>query len=150
MTQSTFTFKQPTTIKILPVSESDNIRLMSPESGHPRFRRPIWPDRPDSGHLIGSGQKGWIPAIWPDLAREPDPGRPWPERPVPGRLWPERPDPGRQAESGQNGRLAERVWPDPARWLDSGRLCWIPAFISNSGYISRNQVKMVRILSVSD
>jgi hypothetical protein len=36
----TFTFKQLTTIEILPVSESDNIRLMSPESGHLR-RNPV-------------------------------------------------------------------------------------------------------------
>jgi hypothetical protein len=69
----TFTFKQPTTIEILPVSESDNIRLMSPESGQPRSWRVatnlagIWIDLPDSGHLAreptGSGQRGWISAV---------------------------------------------------------------------------------------
>jgi len=46
MAQSTFTFKQSTTIEILPVSESDNIRLMSPESGDG-----IWPPSPKSGQL---------------------------------------------------------------------------------------------------
>jgi hypothetical protein len=50
-------FKQPITIEILPVSESDNIRLMSPESGDgirplsPESGQPDW--LPDSGRLAG-------------------------------------------------------------------------------------------------
>jgi hypothetical protein len=121
------------TIEILPVSESDNIRLMSPESGDG-----IRPPSPKSGDQSD-----------PNLAIWPNPGRPWPERPDPGRPWPKRPIPDRQAGSGQNIRLAGRIWPDPAI-LDSDETVRIPAFISNSGYISRNQVKMVKILSASD
>jgi hypothetical protein len=72
----TFTLKQSTTFEILPVPESDNIRSMSPESGHLR-RNSVSPNFGD-----------------------------------------------------QTGRIL--------------------AFISNSGYISRNPVKVARILMVSD
>jgi hypothetical protein len=47
--QSTFTFKQSTTIEILPVSVSDNIRLMSPESGTGSGHLHQNPIIPDSG-----------------------------------------------------------------------------------------------------
>jgi hypothetical protein len=63
MTQSTFTFKQPTTIEILLVLESDNIRLMSPESGDG-----IQPPSPKSSQPRFRPER-------PDLAREPDFGR---------------------------------------------------------------------------
>jgi hypothetical protein len=44
---------------------------VSPNSGDQSGR--IWIDLPDFDHLIG--RIGWIPAIWPDLAREPNSGR---------------------------------------------------------------------------
>jgi len=75
-------------------------------------------------------------------------------------IWMESGHLAREAGSGQE-RPAGRT--DLARWSESSRLCCrnlaipdsdetirIPAFISNSGYISRNQVKMVKILSVND
>jgi hypothetical protein len=58
--------------------------------------------------------------------------------------------------------LTGRIWPDPSSLSGSGHFrrnpvipdfdetVRISAFISNSGYISRNQVKIVRIFSVSD
>jgi hypothetical protein len=143
----------------LPVSNSDNIRIMSsesgdgirppsPESGQPRFQQPIWPD---PGRPAG---------IWPEpagsgrdpigLARSPGSGRSgqragllWPD---PSRLWPERPDSGQMpAGSGQIRPL--RLNPAIP---DSDKTVRIPAIILNSDCINRNQVKMVRILSVSD
>jgi hypothetical protein len=138
----------------------DGIRPPSPESGQPDSgdqsdRNParpagfrpsdrIWPDRPVSGHLTGSGQKGRNPAIWPDLAREPvpgrpwpgksDPGRPWPGRPVPGRLWPGRPDPGRTWPGRPvPGRLAGRIWPDPASLARPGQMAGNRHFVPESG-----------------
>jgi hypothetical protein len=54
----TFTFKQPTTIEILPVSESDNIRLMSLESGDG-----IRPPSPESGQPNSGDQSDRNPAI---------------------------------------------------------------------------------------
>jgi hypothetical protein len=75
---------------------------------------------------------------------------------------------GQKGRIPATGRLAERIWPDPASLPGSGlsgqiqpdgripaipdsdEIVRIPAFISNSGYINRNQVKIVRILLVSD
>jgi len=142
----------------------DGIRPPSPESGQPDSgdqsdRNPaIWPD---SGHLTGSGQKGRNPA------REPVPGRPWPGRPVPGRLWPGRPVPGRlagriwpdPASLARPGQMAGTgiLCRNPAKLPESGHFrrnpvipdsdetVRIPAFISNSSYVSQNQVKIVRI-----
>jgi hypothetical protein len=145
MAQSTFTFKQPTTIEILPVLESDNIRLKSPESSDG-----IRPPSPESGQLDSGEQYDRNPAIWPA-----------------GRIWPERPDPDPASLPGSS--LSSQIWPESGRLCriptklpesdhfrqnpaipDSDKTVRIPAFISNSCYISRNQVKMVRILSVSD
>jgi len=169
-----------------------------PDSGDQSDRNPaIWPV---SGHLIGSGQTGRFPAIWPDLARKAGirpSGRIWPESRFPagpgqgGRI-PAGPGQGGrfQAGSGQGGRIPagpgqggrfpavwpdgsgqiRPLWPDPARWPETGILCRnpaklpesghfrrnpvipdsdetvrIPAFISNSSYVSQNQVKIVRI-----
>jgi hypothetical protein len=143
-------FKQSTTIEILPVSESDN-NLVNVAG--------IWRRNPATFAGIRSAQ---IPAT--NLAREPvsgriwperlNPGRPWLERPVPGRLWPERPDPASLPGSWLDGR--NPAIPDSDETvrnqaiLDSDETVRIPAFISNSDYISRNQVKMIKILSFSD
>jgi hypothetical protein len=122
---------------------------MSPESGDgirsARFRPSdrIWPE-------------SWIPAIWPDLAREPDPCRLAGSLPALSREAGSRPA-GRTdlARSGQMAEIRPFV-PESGSLCrnpaipDSDETVRIPAFISNSGYNSRNQVKMVRILSVSD
>jgi hypothetical protein len=58
-------------------------------------------------------------------------------------IWPESPVPG---------RLAGQIWLDGRNPAipDSDETVRILAFISNSGYISQNQVKIARILSISD
>jgi hypothetical protein len=63
MAQSTFTFKQSTTIEILSVLESDNIQLMSPESGDG-----IWLPSPEFGQPDSGDQSDRTQAIWSDLA----------------------------------------------------------------------------------
>jgi hypothetical protein len=92
----------------------------------------------ESGRPAGSGQRGRIPA---------GPGQS-------GQI---------PAGPGQRGRFPAG-WPDGSGQIrpESGHFrrnpaipysdetVRIPAFISNSGYISRNQVKIVRILSVSN
>jgi hypothetical protein len=85
--QLTFTFKQSTTTKILPILESDNIQSMSPESSQPKFRRPNWSY---SGRLAGSGQKGQILAGWPELARKTGSGQSIPARTA-RQIWPKNP-----------------------------------------------------------
>jgi hypothetical protein len=126
----TFTFKQPTTIEILPVLESDNIRLMSLESGdgiRPALVRPAG-FRP-------SDRRGRIPIGWPDGSGQPVGIRPlWPDPAKVARIRPFVPDSG-------HFRRNPTI-------LDSDETVRIPAFISNSGYISQNQVKMVKILSL--
>jgi len=89
----------------LPVSESDNIRLMSLESGHLR-RNPV--SQIPATNLTGSGQKGRIPAIWPESRISAGPG--------------------------QNGRLAGRIWPDPASLPGSGQMAGIWPLSPESGY----------------
>jgi hypothetical protein len=124
---------------------------MSPESGDG-----IQPPSPEFGQPNSGDQSDRNPAIWPDLAREPDSGQTWPERPDPGRPWPERSVPGRPWPERPAGWTDLAGWPGSGHFRrnpaipDSDETVRIPAFISNSGYISRNQVKIVRILSISD
>jgi len=92
----------------------------------------IWP----SGRIPAIWPESRIPADWPDLAREAG------SRPA-GPIWPERPAGRTDLARSGHFRLNPAI-------PDSDETVRILAFISNSGYISRNQVKMVRILSVSD
>jgi len=66
--------------------------------------------------------------------------------------WPEsgQPDAGNQSDRNPTDRPVSGHFRQNPAIPDSDETVRIPTFISNSGYISRNQVKIVRILSVSN
>jgi hypothetical protein len=56
----TFTFKQSTTTRILPVTESDNIRSLPPDSGH-LLQNPANPDSNETVRIPASGNNSQNP-----------------------------------------------------------------------------------------
>jgi hypothetical protein len=121
--------------------QSDRNPAIWPDLARPAGFRPsdrIWPERPESGHRAGSGQRAGSRS---DLAREAG------SRPALARTagWQDGSDQTRP--DGRKPAFCARIrrnCRNPAI-PDSDETVRIPAFFSNSSYVSRNQVKIVRI-----